>query len=304
MTINRRPFVNSYTCLLFLFALILFSCSRGQEKQNSLSGSVQNIQNTARPFLALSTLPQEYFARRIGGDRIQTMVLAGSGQNPHSYEPNPVQLQALSGADVWMLSGTEFEIALEPRIRNLFPSLKIVDGTEGIHFRMAEDEPDIDRHTWLGSEGAQIMALHIRDALCGMDEANSAFYSENYSELAADIQREFGKLRTELEGLRGKTILVYHPAFGYFLDEFGIIQEAIEADGKEPSPRMLAQIIEKAKSEKVRVIFVQAQFPAESVRTIAAEVGAELVVLDPLAPDWLGNIRIMGEALKRAAQSN
>jgi zinc transport system substrate-binding protein len=95
---------------------------------------------------------------------------------------------------------------------------------------------------------------------------------------------------------------VYHPAFGYFLDEFGIIQEAVETGGKEPTPRQLGRLIEKARAEKVKVIFVQAQFPAESARTAAAAAGAELVSLDPLAPDWLANISVMGEALKRGGK--
>jgi zinc transport system substrate-binding protein len=116
------------------------------------------------------------------------------------------------------------------------------------------------------------------------------------------MEVEFNSLKKELEPLRGKTVFVYHPAFGYFLDEFGILQEAVETGGKEPTPRVLGQLIERARAEKVKVIFVQAQFPAESARTAAAAAGAELVSLDPLAADWLSNIRIMGEALQKAAE--
>jgi zinc transport system substrate-binding protein len=93
---------------------------------------------------------------------------------------------------------------------------------------------------------------------------------------------------------------VYHPAFGYFLDDFGIKQEAVETGGREPTPRQLGALIAKAKAEKVQVIFVQAQFPVESARTAARAAGAELVSLDPLSGDWLANIRVMGEALARS----
>jgi zinc transport system substrate-binding protein len=116
------------------------------------------------------------------------------------------------------------------------------------------------------------------------------------------MEEAFGDLRRKLAPLRGKTVFVYHPAFGYFLDEFGIIQEAVETGGKEPSPRVLGQLIEKARAEKVKVIFVQAQFPSEAARTAANAAGAELVSLDPLAADWLSNIRTMGEALKRVTE--
>ncbi|MDR3342873.1 MAG: zinc ABC transporter substrate-binding protein, partial [Treponema sp.] len=108
-------------------------------------------------------------------------------------------------------------------------------------------------------------------------------------------------LREELSPLKGKTVFVYHPSFGYFLDEFGMVQAAVESGGKEPTPRELSGLIEKAKQEGVAAIFVQAQFPVQAARTAAASIGAELVALDPLSPDWLQNIRAMGDALKKAA---
>jgi zinc transport system substrate-binding protein len=261
-----------------------------------------------KPVIALSIPPQSYFASRIAGDLAETLVLAGQGQNPHSYEPSPKQMAELAGARFWVLSGTEFELSLRPKIEALFPGLMIVDGTEGVRFRNLEEQRDddeehggIDRHTWLGREPAKIMARHIRDALCTADEGNAGLYRKNCETLIADIDSEFENLKAALEPLRGERIFVYHPAFGYFLDEFGIIQEAVETGGKEPSPRKLGELIEKARREKVRAIFVQAQFPAESARTAAAAAGAELVSLDPLASDWLANIRIIGAALKAAA---
>jgi zinc transport system substrate-binding protein len=261
--------------------------------------------------IALSILPQNYFASRIAGDLAETIVLAGPGQNPHSYEPGPRQMAGLAQARIWVLSGVEFEISLRPKVETLFPGLMIIDGTEGVRFRILEEHGDedghdeeehggIDRHTWLGLEPAKIMAARIRDALCAVDEGNAPAYRENCAALMGDMDREFEKLRAELAPLRGKTVFVYHPSFGYFLDEFGIIQEAVELGGKEPAPRQLGRLIAKAKAEKVRTIFVQAQFPAESARTAASAAGADLVSLDPLAGDWLANIRIMGDALKAA----
>jgi zinc transport system substrate-binding protein len=211
----------------------------------------------------------------------------------------------LANAHAWILSGTEFEISLRPKIEALFPNLLIIDGTQGVNFRYEEDEDHagIDRHTWLGLEPAKIMAFHIRDALCAADSSNTAIYQQNCENLILDMENEFESLREELAPLKGKTIFVYHPAFGYFLDDFGIKQEAVETGGKEPTPRKLGALIEKAKAEKVKVIFVQAQFPVESARTAAAAAGAELVSLDPLAGDWLANIALMGDALARSVQA-
>jgi zinc transport system substrate-binding protein len=260
----------------------------------------------------VSIIPQGWFVSRIAGEGIAVLVLAGPGQNPHNYEPTPRQLSDLGKAKAWILSGTEFEIALRPKIEALFPNLLVVDGTEGVVFRGLEahdddvaadsgGDDDIDRHTWLGEEPAKILAAHIRDTLAVIDPSGAEIYGANYAELIGEIEGEFDRLREELAPLAGKSVFVYHPSFGYFLDEFGIRQEAVEMGGKEPGPRELAKVIEKARREKAAAFFVQAQFPANAAKTAAEAAGAELVVLDPLAPDWLANIRLMGDALKNAA---
>jgi zinc transport system substrate-binding protein len=297
-----------------LFLALLLSCGSGRGSGTEAGQS--------KKIVALSIMPQAYFAGRIGGGLAELVVLAGPGQNPHSYEPTPRQFSELSRAAVWVLSGTEFEISLRSKVESLFPKLPIVDGTGGVRFRSLEahgyeggeeehentgssgweDSMERDRHTWLGLEPAKIMAFHIRDALCAVDGVNAGVYRKNCEALVRDMEDTFDGLRRELAPLKGKTVFVYHPAFGYFLDEFGIIQEAVETGGKEPTPRVLGQLIEKARAEKVKVIFVQAQFPSEAARTAATAAGAELVSLDPLAADWLSNIRTMGEALKRAAE--
>jgi zinc transport system substrate-binding protein len=210
----------------------------------------------------------------------------------------------LAEARAWILSGVEFEISLEPKIRELFSRLLVVDGTAGVRFRSLEEHEDdegLDRHTWLGAEPAKILAAHVRDTLSVLDEGGASFYRANYEALIKEIDGEFAALKRELAPLRGRSVFVYHPSFGYFLDEFGIIQEAVETGGKEPGPRDLRTLMGKVKAEKPAAVFVQAQFPANAARTLAAAAGAELVVLDPLAPDWLANIRFMGRALKKAA---
>jgi zinc transport system substrate-binding protein len=282
---------------LFIFLGLLVSCS-GRETPSP------------GPAAVVSILPQRWFAGRIAGGRLPVVVLVGPGQNPHNYEPSPKQMGDLAGAAFWLLSGTEFETGLKPKIAALFPGLLIIDGTEGVRFRTLEEHADeeededeahagdIDRHTWLGSGPAKIMAAHILYALIDLDPSGAALYRTNYEALLRDIDAEYDTLRAELAPLRGRTVLVYHPSFGYFLDEFGLIQEAVETGGKEPTPRMLRKLMEEARRERAAAIFVQAQFPLQTARILAAALNMETVPLDPLSPDWLANIRIMGEALK------
>jgi len=276
-----------FVLLCLCVSLLLVSgCSRQQTGGGTL--------------IAVSIVPQQWFVSRIGGDKVRTLVLAGPGQNPHNYEPTPRQIKDLAQAGAWILSGVEFEITLRPKVEKSFPKLPIVDGVAGVTLRQSENA-DFDRHTWLGSGPAKILAAHIRDTLSVLDPSGAQFYTENYENLLREIDAEFEILRRRLAPLQGSVVFVYHPSFGYFLDEFGIKQQAVETDGKTPGPRELSSLIALAQQVQPTAIFVQAQFPVSAAQTVADAIGAFLVSLDPLAPDWLANIRHMGDALLAAA---
>ncbi len=283
---------------LFSLLALLLSCSG--------KGAQDETDKAAPLIVTVSIPPHRWFVLRVaeGASDLAVNVLAGEGQNAHSYEPTARQIEELSRSAFWLLSGAEFELSLIPKIRAQFSSISIVDGTRGVEFRLLENEDgatetNIDRHSWLGEEPAILLAQNIAEALSQADPQNAALYSNNAELLIGEIRAEFASLRERLKNLEGAAVFVYHPAFGYFLDEFGIRQEAAEVGGKEPSPRALSELMQKAIEEKPAAIFVQAQFPVAAASTLASEIGAAVVPLDPLAENWLENIRSMGSSLLR-----
>ncbi|MCK9548082.1 MAG: zinc ABC transporter substrate-binding protein [Sphaerochaeta sp.] len=263
-----------------------------------------------KPVVAVSILPQAFFVDSIAAEYVEVVTLVAEGQNPHSYEPSPSQMAQLAKARIWLLSGTDFELALRPKVATLYPSLAIIDATEGMVLRTLEEDDDhhhdpdglnIDRHSWLGHDQAKVLLTNTTTALLslvGMSEG--ATIRARSDELAQRIDATFAALQAELLPLAGTTVFVYHPSFGYFLDSFGIVQEAVETGGKEPTAKDLERLITAAKTEGAKAIFVQKQFPAVSAQRVAQAVGAKVVALDPLAYDWLANILAMGQALKEA----
>ena len=265
------------------------------------------------PVIIVSILPQAYFVERIGGSRVKPVVLVGPGQSPHSYEPTPRQMAELSSALMWLTIGVEFETGLKPKVAALNPRLAIVDTTTGIKYRTleshhhdgetapaAEEEGGVDPHVWLGRQAVKAMAASIRDALATFDPAGAAIYRANHDAFVRDIDAAFDKIASRVAPLAGKPVFVYHPSFGYFLDEFGIRQEAVEMGGKEPTQKELAALIAEAKADGSKVIFVQPQFPVNAAKTVARAIGGVVVEIDALAPDWLANIGRIGDALSRA----
>ncbi|PKL23636.1 MAG: metal ABC transporter substrate-binding protein [Spirochaetae bacterium HGW-Spirochaetae-3] len=268
----------------------------------------------AVPTVIVSILPQAYFVDRIAAGRVRPIVLVGPGQSPHSYEPTPRQMAEISSASVWLTVGVEFENALKPKIASLYRGLTIVDTTVGVRYRRLEahahgvdeglppgdEDAGLDPHVWLGRQAVKAMAANIRDTISKIDPAGTATYSRNYDALVRDVDAVYDGLKTDLAPLRGKPVFVYHPSFGYFLDEFGIRQEAVETGGKEPTQKALSALIAEAKADGAKVVFVQAQFPVGAARVVADAIGGVVVTVDPLAGDWLENVRRIGESMKRA----
>ena len=74
----------------------------------------------------------------------------------------------------------------------------------------------------------------------------------------------------------------------------------MEIEGKEPKPAQLKELIELARKEGIKVIFVQPQFSTRSAEVIAREIGGKVVPADPLAADWADNIRQQAAAFREA----
>jgi len=157
-----------------------------------------------------------------------------------------------------------------------------------------------DPHIWLGREGDKTQAALIRDTLSQIDPAGASIYAQNYTALIRDIDSVFESLAKNLAPLKGKPVFVYHPSFGYFLDEFGIEQVALEVGGKEPTQKSLAELIARAKEHGAKVVFVQPQFSKSAAKTIVDAIDGVVVEINPLDADWLENLKRMGEALKTA----
>ncbi len=156
-----------------------------------------------------------------------------------------------------------------------------------------------DPHVWLSPENGKIIARNMRDAFIDIAPAHRSTFEENYRALAEKIDRVDAELEETLRPLRGETLFVFHPAFGYFADEYGLEQRAIEVEGHEPGPRELEEIISRAKEGGVRVIFVQPQFSKKSAEAVAGAIGGAVVPIDPLAYDWLDNLKRIGEKVKQ-----
>ncbi len=260
----------------------------------------------------VSIPPQKWLSDQLGGDRIITHVLVTKGRDPHTYEPAPKQILALSRAKVYFTIGLGFEKQITQKLAQAVAGLRFVDTTRGItRIAMVEDAHEAghegqgghagdDPHVWLSPVNLQIMAKEMAAAMVAADPENKAIYEGNLARITTELGQLHLFLQKELAPHKGATFYVFHPAFGYFAKEYNLKQQAVEIGGKSPSPRQLSTLIKMARKDEIKIIFVQQQFDTKSAQTVAQAINGIVEPLDDLAEDVVGNLQIMAAKIKAA----
>jgi zinc transport system substrate-binding protein len=268
-----------------------------------------------------SVAPIQTFVQKIGGEHLDARVMVRPGFNPHTYDPTPQQISALAGTVLYVRTGMPFEIAWMDRIRSANPEMQVLDAREGITLREMEAHAhdaeafhvvhDIhasvidhqqDPHVWTSPPLVRHMVGRILEELNALAPRHAADFTRNHDALLAELDALDAELHSLLDPLPNRKFMVFHPAWGYLADHYGLIQVPIEHEGKSPGARALAALIEQAKQEKIKVVFVQPQFNKRQARQVAQAIGGVVVAVDPLAADYTNNMRRVGQQFAQALQ--
>ena len=268
----------------------------------------------------VSVLPQQQFAEAIGGGHVRVHVMVGPGRSPATYEPSPRQMIELAGARLYWRIGVPFEDVWMARIADANPSMRILDARDGITLRDMESAAAVfsaepvhgghgdhhhglkDPHIWLSPSLVKHMCERFKDALIERDPAHAGDYRTNFERYARQLDQLDEDIRRTLANVPSRRFMVFHPAWGYFAHTYDLTQIPIEIEGKSPGPRTLAAIIDLARREHIHVIFVQQQFSRTDAEAVARAIDARVVAVDPLAVDYLSNLRQVAQRFAAAMQ--
>jgi zinc transport system substrate-binding protein len=247
--------------------------------------------------------PQKFLVEQIGGDNVIVTTLVSPGQSSHTFEPTPRQTAKLAQAQLFFRTGEPFEEGLVSKIASSFPNVTVVDLRRGISLRDDSHghnggESHGDPHIYLTPSLLKVQAQTVTDCLIGVIPDKQSEIRFNYGRFIARLDSLDREVRTLLAPFAGDTIIVYHSAFGYFADEYGIVQVAVEKEGKEPGAKDLGELIDVSRRLRVSAIFVQPQYAAKSAETLAAAIGAKVQNLDPLKEDVIENLREIAVAFR------
>lgn len=324
---NIRPII-----MLMALSLAFWNCGAPANKDNA-----SPERETEKPVLVVTVLPQQYFVQRIAGDGYHVEVMIPPGQSPHTYEPSPQQMKAVSRGKIYFLSGQlPFETSWREKLTSINHLMIVKDTSAGVtwiketdphqqpesrevHSGEAEHRGHADHthqedahpasasghhhggynpHQWLSPTEVKIQAGHIKDALSAMNPTQKEMFHRNYTSFIQDLDILGTELQEVLAPVKGRKFFVYHPAFTYLARDYGMTEISIEMDGKSPGVSGMKKIIDQGRALGITAIFVQQQFSTANAEAVAAEIGARVIPLDPLSADWLNNMRHMARTFR------
>ena len=278
----------------FLFVYLLFSCGR--------QGA-----NKGERVVTVSIAPFKYFVEAIAGDDFKVNVMVPAGSDPHVYEPFPDQISNLRRSEGYISNGyLGFEMNWLERFYETNKSMKrlslgeFIDPLNPEHHHEGGHLEGADPHYWVSPKCALIMAASIRDFMTGLNPSQSLKYEANYQSLIIKIQDLDKKAQELFSTVQKRSFMIYHPNLAYIARDYNLEEIPVEFEGKEPPPSRLKELIDLARKNGFKTIFVQREYDTKNARAIAKEIGAELEIIDPLSEDWLNSTTDILIALSRS----
>jgi len=286
----KRAIITLTTLMLVYGFLLMTGCSKTETTEASY------IKTT----VAVTVLPQKAFVEAVCGDLVDVIAMVPPGNSPGNYEPTPLEMERFSKSAIYFTIGVPTEKA------NILPkaeSMKLVD----LQTKVSEKYPDRefsagsrDPHIWLSPKRAKVMVETIAQEMSSLDEKNAEIYKENAEDYLKELDQLDSEIKAMVEGLNNKKFIVFHPAYGYLADDYGLTMYALEQSGKEATPQHLAEMIDLAKAENIKVIFSQAEIDSKQPQAFAEEIGGTKEMIDPLSVDYISNLQTMVKAIAGA----
>lgn len=258
--------------------------------------------------VAVGIAPLAEFVEKTGGELVQVVTMVPPGNNPETYSPSAGQMKTLSDASVYFSLELPSEQAnILPKLHDLSPGIRVVDlQSEAekvypmLHFdheHHDKNEYTKDFHIWLSPKRAIVIVSAIADVLCEIDKGNENAYKANAKNYTDELSSLDSEIKDLLEERGTKAFIIYHAAYAYFADDYGVAMVAIEAEGKKASATDLQAVIEFAKANGIKTILYQQEFDAGQARTIASEIGGVAKQAAPLSKDYINSMRDFAAAI-------
>ena len=268
--------------ILILVAILGFNL-----KDKILKNDSSTDVESEKPQVVTSLYPIYFFASQIAGDKAEVTNVTPSGAEPHDYEPTIQDIVNFEKSDLLILNGGGLELWGDNMKQNLNDKkVIIVTASDGIANKQAEEKGETiqDPHVWLSPQLAKKEVVNILAGFIKADPNNKETYEKNADALKVKLDELDVQYKEGLNNCTQKNIVTSHTAFGYLASTYGFDQVPISglSPDEEPSARQLIDLAEFAKQNNIKYIFFETLVSPKLSNTLANEIGAQTLVLDPI----------------------
>lgn len=260
--------------VIIAIVLLLTSCTTGKKANND---------EGEKPIVYASFYPLYFLADEIGKDNIDLRIVIPNGTEPHDYEPSVKQLNDIEKADIFIYNGAGLESWADKLLEAIIDEKKIISASEEVELNKIDGVAD--PHIWLDPYNMDKIGKRIKEGFIALDSKNKEEYENNYKELSGKLRKLDNDYSMALKDKKKDKILVSHAAFGYMADRYKFDQIPVAgiSPEQEPSPKTIANIIDLAKKNEIKYIFLETLASPKTVSVIAEEANLEILTLNPIA---------------------
>jgi len=247
------------------------------------------------------------FVEAVGGNRVRVHNLVPVGASPEEYLPSPQDVAALADAQLLVENGAGIETWLQRTIQNAGNAkLRVVVLSQGLR------HIDANPHLWMDPVLARAYTNKVREALASLDPAHGAEYVRNtdaYKRQLETLQRDIAREIATIPP-RQRTMIVFHNAWQYYNDRFGIRTVGVIelSPGQEPNPKYIGDLVDLARKYNVRAVFAEPEYSPKLAQTLAKSAGIRTVTNlyddstgnDPRVRDYISMLRYDTGVIVRA----
>ena len=289
---------------LAICLFMLAGCGKRQAGQvySDAPGGTGGHTQTDKPIIAVTIVPQETFVKAVCGELAEVLTLVPPGNSPENYEPTPTQMEQLSAASLYFTIGVPVESADIIGSVGEMKTISLRDEVAALYPERSFESGGRDPHIWLSPKRVMVMVEAIARELSALDDENKETYQANAGAYIQQLEQLDKEITSALEGVSNRKFIVYHPAFGYLAEDYDLTMYSLEEEGKEATPRHLADMIDLAKSENIKAIFYQEEIDSSQSKAFAEEIGGRTIQLSPLAADYIENLKAMAQLMAEVMQ--
>jgi ABC-type Zn uptake system ZnuABC Zn-binding protein ZnuA len=232
--------------------------------------------------------------QNVGGEAIEIVSLIPPGADPHTFQPSPGDLRAMTHAHVIMINGAGLEEFLYDTLAQIADEVPIISLSEGIELRQYhtdgdadehDDHAGVDPHVWFDPLNIVIWAENCGRALGTLDVENRNYFSENTQQYVDTLTSLHDWIENKVAEIpeENRKLVTDHLTFGYFAQRYGftMVGAVIPAfsTSAEPSAQELAKLNDTIGAEDVPAVFVGIMTDSRLAALIAQDTGVDLVPL-------------------------